>query len=212
MDHGLDIERRVRDGLTRHQQEAGHPAGGHQRLALHARVARPTAHDALLCIQTGKQLADPDRFRFDGSGYYLKTADEMRAIDCSDLWAEGCRNTLLVAEKVDPAGMFEFRNLMPTFPVPEGETEETLVPQGGLAGHGPALPRRLDEEHREQAEYEMDVILPDGVPLLLPRRRRLHHVGQEQRHPGRPGPWLARRARWSRTRWASPTSTRCRTA
>ncbi|MFC5731696.1 hypothetical protein, partial [Nocardioides vastitatis] len=82
------------------------------------------SHDALLCIQTGKQLSDPDRFRFNGSGYYIKTADEMRAVDSSDLWAEGCRNTLLVAEKVDPTGFFEFKNLMPTYPIPEGMTEE----------------------------------------------------------------------------------------
>ncbi len=31
------------------------------------------AHDLLLCIQTGKTLADADRFKFDGSGYYIKS-------------------------------------------------------------------------------------------------------------------------------------------
>jgi DNA polymerase III alpha subunit len=44
------------------------------------------AHDTLLCIQTGKNLSDPDRFKFDGTGYYLKSTDEMYAIDSSDAW------------------------------------------------------------------------------------------------------------------------------
>ena len=49
----------------------------------------------------------------------------MRAIDTSDIWAEGCGNTLMVAERVDATGMFEFHNLLPKFDVPEGETEES---------------------------------------------------------------------------------------
>jgi DNA polymerase-3 subunit alpha len=81
------------------------------------------AHAALLCVQTGKTLADPNRFKFDGTGYHLKSPDEMRAIDSSDAWQEGCRNTLLVAEKVDTTGMFAFQNLMPRYPTPEGKTE-----------------------------------------------------------------------------------------
>ena len=45
-------------------------------------VTRDAAHnhEALLCIQTGKTLSDPTRFKFDGDGYYLKSAAEMRGI------------------------------------------------------------------------------------------------------------------------------------
>ncbi|MEV4380868.1 DNA polymerase III subunit alpha [Streptosporangium sp. NPDC049644] len=163
MDHGLDIERRVRDGLTRISRELDIPPlvtnDSHYTYESDA-----TSHDALLCIQTGKQLSDPDRFRFDGSGYYIKNADEMRAVDSSDLWAEGCRNTLLVAEKVDPSGMFGFKNLMPTFPLPEGETEESWFRKEIWRGMERRFPEGVDSEHRTQIEFEMGVILQMGFP------------------------------------------------
>ncbi|MEU4537627.1 DNA polymerase III subunit alpha [Streptosporangium sp. NPDC023825] len=163
MDHGLDIERRVRDGLTRISRELDIPPlvtnDSHYTYESDA-----TSHDALLCIQTGKQLSDPDRFRFDGSGYYIKNADEMRAVDSSDLWAEGCRNTLLVAEKVDPTGMFGFKNLMPTFPIPEGDTEESWFRKEIWRGMERRFPEGVDEEHRAQIEFEMNVILQMGFP------------------------------------------------
>ncbi|MEV8631454.1 DNA polymerase III subunit alpha [Streptosporangium sp. NPDC051023] len=163
MDHGLDIERRVRDGLTRISKELNIPPlvtnDSHYTYESDA-----TSHDALLCIQTGKQLSDPDRFRFDGSGYYIKTADEMRAVDSSDLWAEGCRNTLLVAEKVDPSGMFGFKNLMPTFPIPAGETEESWFRKEIQRGMERRFPEGVDETHQRQIDYEMDIILQMGFP------------------------------------------------
>ncbi|MEV7967618.1 DNA polymerase III subunit alpha [Sphaerisporangium sp. NPDC088356] len=163
MDHGLDIERRVREGLTRISAELGIPPlvtnDSH-----YTYESDSTSHDALLCIQTGKQLADPDRFRFDGSGYYIKNADEMRAVDSSDLWAEGCRNTLLVAEKVDPSGMFGFKNLMPTFPLPEGETEEGWFRKEIARGMARRFPEGIDEEHQRQIDFEMGVILQMGFP------------------------------------------------
>jgi DNA polymerase-3 subunit alpha len=163
MDHGLDIERRVRDGLIEISKKLGIPPvvtnDSH-----YTRESESAAHDALLCVQVGKQLADPDRFRFDGSGYYLKSADEMRAIDGSDIWAEGCRNTLLIAERVDPAGMFEYRNLMPIFPVPEGETEESWFRKEVKRGMEWRFPDGIDEEHQRQVEYEIGVVLQMGFP------------------------------------------------
>ncbi|NEE14028.1 PHP domain-containing protein, partial [Streptomyces sp. SID7499] len=124
MDHGIEIERRVRDGLLEIGKKLNIPPlvtnDSHYTYAHEA-----TAHDALLCIQTGKNLSDPDRFRFDGTGYYLKTTDEMYAVDSSDAWQEGCANTLLVAQQIDTTGMFEAKNLMPKFEIPDGFTEIT---------------------------------------------------------------------------------------
>lgn len=163
MDHGLDLERRVRDGLSRISRELGIPPlvtnDSHYTYESDA-----ASHDALLCVQTGKQLSDPDRFRFDGSGYYLKSAAEMRAADSSDLWAEGCRNTLLVAEKVDPSGFFPFKNLMPTYSIPEGMTESVFFRRTVWEGMDRRWPGGYDEEHRRQAEYEIGVIEQMGFP------------------------------------------------
>ncbi|MFE0146785.1 DNA polymerase III subunit alpha [Nonomuraea sp. NPDC059007] len=163
MDHGLEIERRVRDGLARIGQELNIPPlvtnDSHYTYESDA-----ASHDALLCVQTGKQLSDPDRFRFDGSGYSIKSADEMRAIDSSELWAQGCRNTLLVAEKVDASGFFEHKNLMPSFPVPGGTTEEEFFRQTVWEGMRRRYPRGWDDERTRRAEYEMGVILQMGFP------------------------------------------------
>ncbi|MFF5257575.1 DNA polymerase III subunit alpha [Actinomadura viridis] len=163
MDHGLEIEKRVRDGLVEIGKRLNIPPvvtnDSH-----YTHESEATAHDALLCVQVGKQLADPDRFRFDGSGYYIKTADEMRAIDSSDIWAEGCRNTLLIAERVDAEGMFKPHDLMPRFPVPEGETEETWFRKEVWKGLERRFPGGIPDEYRKQAEYEMGVILGKGYP------------------------------------------------
>ena len=163
MDHGLSIERRVREGLTEIARKLDIPPvvtnDSH-----YTHEAQATAHDVLLCVQTGSNIDDPNRFRFEGGGYFIKTADQMRAVDSSELWQEGCRNTLLVAEKVDPKGMFEFHNLMPRFPVPEGETEESWFRKETFAGLARRYPNGIPEGHVVQAEYELGVIIQMGFP------------------------------------------------
>jgi DNA polymerase-3 subunit alpha len=163
MDHRLDLESRVRAGLT----EIGNrlnipPVVTNDSHYTHEEQA--AAHDVLLCVQTASNVNDPNRFRFGGSGYYLKSADQMRAVDTSELWQEGCRNTLLVAERVDTTGMFKEHNLMPRFPVPEGETEESWFRKEVWEGMQRRFPAGVDEVHRKQAEYEIGVILQMGFP------------------------------------------------
>ncbi|MEJ2859115.1 MULTISPECIES: DNA polymerase III subunit alpha [unclassified Saccharothrix] len=163
MDHGIEIESRVRGGLLEISKKLAIPFvvtnDSHYTYA-----EDREAHDALLCVQTGKTLQDPTRFKFDGSGYYLKSPDEMRAIDSSDAWQEGCRNTLLVAEKVDTTGMFAFQNLMPRYPVPEGMTEADYFREQVWEGMRRRFPEGVDEVHRKQVEFEIGVILQMGFP------------------------------------------------
>ncbi|MBV9320864.1 MAG: PHP domain-containing protein, partial [Mycobacterium sp.] len=112
MDHGLTIEQRVRDGLL----EIGR-ALGISPLATNDchYVTRDAAHnhEALLCVQTGKTLSDPNRFKFEGDGYYLKSAAEMRRI-WDDEVPGACDATLLIAERVESyAEVWEPRDRMP---------------------------------------------------------------------------------------------------
>jgi len=168
MDHGLDIERRVRDGLVEIARKLHIPPvvtnDSH-----YTTEADAAAHDLLLCVQTGKNLSDPDRFRFDGSGYYIKPAAEMYRLDSSDLWQEGCRNSqLLIADRVDTTGMFEFKDLMPRFPVPEGyESEAEFFKAEVWRGMERRFPNGVDEEHRKQVEYEMNTIIQMGFPAYF---------------------------------------------
>jgi DNA-directed DNA polymerase III PolC len=75
------------------------------------------AHDALLCVQTGALMSDPDRFKFHGDQHYLKTADEMRRL-FGDL-PEACDNTLWIAERANVEIEFG-KPQLPNFPIPEG--------------------------------------------------------------------------------------------
>lgn len=98
MDHGLSIEQRVREGLL----EIGRKLGIRPLATNDCHyVTRDAAHnhEALLCVQTGKTLSDPNRFKFDGDGYYLKSAAEMRQI-WDDTVPGACDSTLLIAERV----------------------------------------------------------------------------------------------------------------
>ncbi|CAM5422406.1 Error-prone DNA polymerase [Streptomyces hirsutus] len=163
MDHGIEIERRVRDGLLEIGKKLGIPPlvtnDSHYTYAHEA-----TAHDALLCIQTGKNLSDPDRFRFDGTGYYLKSTDEMYAIDSSDAWQQGCANTRLIADMVDTTGMLEKRDLMPKFDIPEGYTEVSWFREETMRGMHRRFPGGIPDDRMKQVEYEMDTIISMGFP------------------------------------------------
>jgi DNA polymerase-3 subunit alpha len=168
MDHGLSIETRVRDGLIEIGKKLGIPPvvtnDSH-----YSKESDSVSHDLLLCIQTGKTLADADRFKFDGSGYYIKSAAEMYAINNSDVWREGCRNSqLLIADRVDTAGMFEFVNLMPRFPIPpEFDSEDALFAHTVWEGMAKRYPAGIDDTRRKQAEYEIGIITQMGFPAYF---------------------------------------------
>ncbi|MGA5822169.1 DNA polymerase III subunit alpha [Kitasatospora sp. NPDC094028] len=162
MDHGLDIEREVRQGLLDIAKKLGIPPlvtnDSH-----YVTEDQADAHDNLLCIGVGKDKADPNRFRFNGSGYYIKSAAEMYGLDASDSWQEGCANTLLIAERVQPYDeVFKYVDRMPQFDVPEGEDQESWlrkeVEQGLVMRYGSPLPPEVTERY----ETEMKVIGPMG--------------------------------------------------
>jgi DNA polymerase-3 subunit alpha len=155
MEHGLRVEQRSADGLRRIASTLGLPYlvtnDSH-----YTKEADAAAHEVLLCVQTGTTMADPERFRLEGTEFYLKTPQEMRALRSDDDWQAGCDNTLLVAERVSAA--FTKSNLMPRFPLPAGETEESWLRAEVWRGMDRRYPDGFDEGRREQAEYEMGVI------------------------------------------------------
>jgi DNA polymerase III subunit alpha len=168
MDHGLDIERRVRSELLDIGKKLNIPPvvtnDSHYTKEQDAR-----AQELMLCIQTGKTLLDEDRFKFDGTGYFIKPASQMYAIDNSDTWQEGCRNSqLLIADRVDASGMFEFINLMPRFPIPEGySSEDELFATEVWKGMDRRYPGGYDETRKKQAEYEIQIICQMGFPAYF---------------------------------------------
>ncbi|MDO5051388.1 MAG: DNA polymerase III subunit alpha [Pseudoclavibacter sp.] len=160
MDHGIEIERRVMPDLLRLAEELQLPLVATNDLHYtHAHDAE--SHAALLCVQSGSTLSDPNRFKFDGSGYYLKSPAEMRQIFRDR--PEACDNTLLIAERCE-AGFDEEANFMPRFPVPEGETEESWFVKEVNRGLHYRYPDGIPEEVQAQADYEIRVITQMGFP------------------------------------------------
>ena len=101
MDHGASVEKRTFNELIRLSKDLGIPLLATNDLHYTA-PGHADAQEALLCIQTGTKLTDDRRFKFDGSGYYLKSAKAMREL-FSD-FPEACDNTLLVAERAVSSG------------------------------------------------------------------------------------------------------------
>lgn len=160
MEHGLEIERRVRDDLLRLGKDLGLPLLATNDLH-YTRAEDAKSHEALLCVQSGATMDDPNRFKLDGGGYYVKSAAEMRHL-FRDM-PEACDNTLLVAERCS-VEFDESANYMPRFPVPEGHTEESWFRAEVAAGLERRYPGGVPDAVRAQAEYEMGVISQMGFP------------------------------------------------
>ena len=106
-------------------------------------------------------MDDPKRFRFDARDFYLKTSAEMRSV-WNEL-PEACNNTLLIAERCE-VRFNEGANLMPQFPVPEGESEESWLVKEVERGLTRRYPNGVPDDVRRQASYELDVIAQMGFP------------------------------------------------
>ncbi len=160
MDHGLSIERRVIGDLLTIAKDLDIPLVATNDLHYtHQHDAK--SHAALLCVQSGSTLDDPKRFKFDGDGYYVKSAAEMRQVFRDH--PEACDTTLMIAERCD----VEFdtsANYMPRYPVPDGETEESWFVKEVERGLHVRYPDGIPAEVRAQAEYETGVIVQMGFP------------------------------------------------
>ncbi|GAA1262743.1 DNA polymerase III subunit alpha [Arthrobacter pascens] len=166
MDHGLDIERRVTGDLLRLAKELNLPLVATNDLHYtHEHDAK--AHEALLAIQSGSTLLEPtydnggSRFAFSGSGYYLKSPQEMRELFRDH--PEACDNTLLIAERCE-VSFNTGANYMPRFPCPEGEDETSWLVKEVDKGLHYRYPQGIPDKVRKQADYELDVITSMGFP------------------------------------------------
>ncbi len=128
------------------------------------------AHEVLLCIQTGKTIADPNRFKFSSDDYYFKSPDEMKQL--FSYCPEAITNTAEVAERCNleiELGNYYF----PKFPVPEGETLETMFTKSCWAGlderfalikKTTGLSTEAEQTYSERLKMEIDVINTMGFP------------------------------------------------
>ena len=160
MDHGLGIERRVMSDLIDLAKDLGLPLVATNDLH-YTHAADATSHAALLCVQSGSTLNDPNRFKFDADEFYLKTPAQMRHLFRDH--PDACDNTLAIAERCD-VQFNTAANYMPRFPVPDGETEESWFVKEVEKGLHYRYPDGIPEAVRKQADYEVGIITQMGFP------------------------------------------------
>jgi DNA polymerase-3 subunit alpha len=158
MDHGIEIEKRVKDDLLKLAKELGLPLLATNDLHYTYRDDAKH-HAALLCINSGSTLSDPKRFKFDNDEFYFKDAATMRRI-FKDI-EEACDNTLLIAERCNTT-LRENENLLPKFPVPEGETEDSWLVKEAERGMETRFGTEIAELYRERLNYELGVMTKMG--------------------------------------------------
>jgi DNA polymerase III subunit alpha len=159
MDHGIDIERQTQKDLLRLAKELDLPLVATNDLH-YTHQEDATAHAALLCVQSASTLSDPNRFKFDGDQFYLKTPAQMRELFRD--YPEACDNTLLIAERCDVTFTEGEGRYMPRFPCPEGENEESWFVKEVETGLHQRYPAGISDQVRKQAEYEIEVIVSKG--------------------------------------------------
>ncbi|WP_315790774.1 DNA polymerase III subunit alpha [Fischerella sp. JS2] len=126
------------------------------------------AHDALLCIQTGKLIIEDNRMRYSGTEY-LKSAEEMKQLFRDHLpdevIEEAIANTVEVADKIEPYNILGEPRI-PNYPIPSGHTADTYVEEIAWQGLLQKLNRKsrneIDQVYKERLEYELKMIQQMG--------------------------------------------------
>ena len=184
-DHGLADQRRTNPELIDIARRIGAPLLATND-SHYTCQEDSVAHDALLCVQTGSTIDDPNRFKFESDQHYLKSAAEMRS-----LFAEvpdACDNTLWIAERADVEIEFG-KPKLPAFPLPPGFADDAAylrhLAYGGAAERWetplpPAAVERLDYELGVIAEMGFSSYFLIVWDLIAYARRRGIRVG-----PGR---------------------------
>ena len=152
-DHGIPEQIAVNQGICRIARETG--------LSLiitndahYLRREDATMQDVLLCIQTGKTVDDPNRMKFQGEEFYLKSEEELRKLFPGH--EEAFENTCRIAERCNLEFVFNEYHL-PSFPVPEGYTNEEYFRKLCMDGFHERYPD-APENYMERLEYEIGVI------------------------------------------------------
>jgi DNA polymerase-3 subunit alpha len=157
-DHGIPEEKVVQEGMFRLADELGLPILATND-AHYLERADHEAHDCLLAIGTGKDLDDPNRFRFYGQESYVKSEAEMAELfpGRPDL----LENTARVANLCEFD--FEQRYFLPEFPLPDGfASDDDLLVELATAGAKHRYGDPLPEQVEERLSYELGVITKCG--------------------------------------------------
>jgi len=164
-DHGIEAQQRITPDLIEISKTIGAPL----LAANDAHYTHPheyEAHDVLLCIQTGATIDEPDRFKFHGDQFYLKSAEQMRALFPAEDYPGASDNTLWIAERASVELDFG-KILLPHFPVPEGYNAESYLEALVLEGAKRRYGEMLAPEVQDRISHELTIISDMGFPAYF---------------------------------------------
>ena len=157
-DHGIPEEKLVEEGMFKLADDIGLPVVATND-AHYLRKEDAEAHDVLLAIGTGKDLDDPNRFRFTGQESYVKTEEEMRQLFPDH--PETIDETQRVADLCELD--FEKKYFLPEFPRPaEYDDDNQLLVDLATKGVQRLYGNPIPQEAKERLDYELGVITKTG--------------------------------------------------
>ena len=165
MEHGIDVERRGIETLVGLSKEFDLPLVATNDAHF---VGKDDceSHDAWLAVGTKKHVGDKKRFKFNGSGYHLRTEDEMRTLRTEDWWDDACSETVKIAERCADIVLETPGLQLPVYTPPaEFETSRAyfkhLVMEGAKEIYG-VDDGKLPIEVRERLNMEFKIIASMG--------------------------------------------------
>jgi len=171
MDHGIAAERKVTGGLVDLAREFWGPADYEKRVvatndAHYPRDTDAAAHDAWLAVGVGRKLDDTNRFAFKGTGYFIRSAEQMRGIfDDGNGTGKAVDTTLDIAERCSGDVLPASELRLPQFPTPQGFTGDAAaylkhqVRAGAQRRYGAPLPQPV----RDRLNFEFTIISDMGL-------------------------------------------------
>lgn len=156
-DHGLNDQRKVNAGLWKIHELTGIPMVATNDVH-YVRREDAFVQDALLCIQTGKTLADTSRISFSSQEFYLKSHEEMQLLFGEH--PEALENTYDIAERCQIEFSFG-DHYLPVFQVPQGYTLDEFLREECNKSFSRYYPQATSKE-RERLEYELNIISQTG--------------------------------------------------
>jgi DNA polymerase III subunit alpha len=134
-------------------------------------------HDILLCIQTAKKVTDPDRMRYEGGQYYVKSEREM--LQLFPYAMEAVENTQKIADRCNVTIEFGVTKL-PAYPVPEGYDAFSYLKKICYEGLEKRYPN-TEDSYKERLEFELQTIQSMGyVDYFLIVWDFIHYARENQ--------------------------------
>ena len=160
MDHGIEKQRRVTQALLDLNKRTGIPLVATNDCH-YWKPDEHEAHDARVCIATGRKMADTERLKFDSHEFYIKSPEEMHKLFA--FAPESLTSTLKIAEMCNLKIPMD-QMLLPEFKVPPGYDQDTYLEHLCLEGLKGRFPTGFHPEYKERLDYELGVIKRMGFP------------------------------------------------